>query len=181
MRSAAPVVEVEGLKQGRESRVRDLLALGEVAAVDDANLDHDPEEHGDHSDDAREDPADEVENEEVGGVPCPEDRVGQLPSVAEDDAVAEEDDTLDDDNAQNRFEDEPDGQVRAESQGNDVHEPGGEHAQGNKEDISEDEVLGIGGCYNLQSKEMLARWPRHALTTRRGHVPCSRGQEWSCS
>ncbi len=85
------MVEVECLKEGREGRIRALLALGKIAAVDDADLDHDPKEHGDHSDNAREDSADEVENQQVCRVPCPEDRMGQLSTITEDNSVAEED------------------------------------------------------------------------------------------
>jgi hypothetical protein len=147
----APVVEVERLEEGREGRVSALLALREIAAVDDANLDHDPEKHGDHSDDARQDPADEVQNQQVRRVPSPEDRVGQLSAVAEDEAVAEVHDELCENYAEDSLEDELDGQVVAEGQGGNVHEPGREHAKHYEQDVSENVVLGIGGGHDLHS------------------------------
>ena len=53
-------MEVKRLEEGGEGRICALLAHRKIAAVDGADLNHDPKKHGDHSDDARQDPVDEI-------------------------------------------------------------------------------------------------------------------------
>ena len=177
------MVEVERLEEGREGRVSALLALRKIAAVDDANLDHDPEKHGDHSDDARQDPADEVQNQQVRRVPCPEDRVGQLSAVTKDDAVAEEDDKLYENYGEDNFEDDSDGHVVAKGQSGNVHEPRREHTQRYEQDVSKNVVLGIGRGHNLQSKVRIRiqRLDGKTCAVTKGHLPCRQGRESSCN
>ena len=90
MEYVQPVVEVQGLKEGDEHRVVSLLALGKVAAVDDGNLDHDPEDHPQHSENAVANALDQTEGEKICRIPCPEHRTGEFAS-REHKAVAEKD------------------------------------------------------------------------------------------
>ena len=98
------MVEVERLEESTEGRISAFLALGEVAAGNLADEDDHPDKHGGHADEAREDALDEVDDQQVRGVPCPEHRVGQL-AVAENDPVAQEDEELGDDEANHDLKD----------------------------------------------------------------------------
>ena len=108
-----PMVEVQRLEECAEGRIGALKAIGEVAAVDLANEDDYPDEHGAHANESSYNALDEVDDEQVRGVPSPEDRVGQVP-IAEDVAVAERDEELGDDEGDDGFQDQADRHVVAD-------------------------------------------------------------------
>ncbi len=56
------MVEVERLKKGTESRISTLLALGEVAAINLADKDDYPDEHGGHTNETGQETLDEVDD-----------------------------------------------------------------------------------------------------------------------
>ena len=142
------MVEIEGLEEGAEGRVGALLATREIAAVDLADLNDDPEAHHGHANDATENATDEVDDEQVGRVPRPEHRVGQL-AVAENDPVAQEDEELGDDEADHDLEDGADRHVVLDREDGEVEHARGDGAERNEEHEGEDEVLRVGRRHHL--------------------------------
>ena len=140
-RAGAPVVKAEGLEEGGEGGVGALLALWEVAAVDDADLHDDPHEHGEHADDAGQDPPDEVYDEEVGRVPRPEHGVGEDPAPAEHDSVAKLDEEASDDHAQHHLEEDAQRGVAARREDGAVERAAGGYEEDGEDDEGGDVVL----------------------------------------
>ncbi len=117
------MVEVERLEKGTKGSIGALLALGKVAAVDLADEDDYPEEHGGHPDEACEDTLNEVDDQQVRGVPRPEHRMRQV-AIAEDKAVAEGDEELGDDEGDDDFQDGADGHIVVDGEDGQVEDSG---------------------------------------------------------
>ena len=149
----------EGLEERRKHRVRALLALGEVAAVDDAYLHHDPHEHQHHPDDPAQDALDQVHNQQQAREPRPRHGMGQIAAVLEQHPIAELGERLRDDEPEGYVEEDADWRIQVDGQDGAQRHSAREYAEDREKDVSEDIILRERRRHHLPRKQAAINLP----------------------